>query len=103
MIDVTTPVDVDPETGTVRVHFDPETESPSHVVVSVVATVTDVPTLELNSLYDVIDPDALDEILRTPRPHESRVERSVTFDYEGFRTTITSTGHVELRPIEQAE
>lgn len=73
-------------------------DSVSMVVVSFVAALEDVPTAELDPLYDSVDPEALDSL------HESLVsggaDGHVAFPYEGYEITVGADA-VSARPLEE--
>ncbi|WP_161991503.1 HalOD1 output domain-containing protein [Natronorubrum aibiense] len=58
-------------------------QRPSMAVVSLVATVTDTDPLELEPLYDAVDPEALDSLC-TPTNGVS----SLSFEYAGYTVVV---------------
>lgn len=64
-------------------------EPPSTAVVRAVASLTDTPVLDLEPLYDVVDPDHLDGLLGGDGALE---ESSVTLAFSGCRVTVTQDG-----------
>lgn len=62
--------------------------SPSEAVVLVVAEAADTDPMELHSLHDVIDPDALDAIF------QHRPSGTITFEYSGYIVTVQ--GNTEI-------
>lgn len=64
----------------------------SHQVVSAVAEEEAVAPWELDPLYAVIDPDALNAMFQQ-RPSSVRV----SFAYHGYQVTVTAGGVIELR------
>ncbi|NEU55463.1 HalOD1 output domain-containing protein [Halorussus sp. MSC15.2] len=73
----------------------PQTESVSSAVVDAVATASGRSVVRdaaaddpLDPLYETLDPEALDSLL-TPSAGESGGIESVTFEYCGFRVTVT--------------
>ncbi|WP_252699659.1 HalOD1 output domain-containing protein [Natronosalvus vescus] len=70
--------------------------STSQSVVEAVAEAEGVDPLELSPpLYDVIDPDALDQVF-APTSMESRMEGEVTFSYNGYEVTVCGDGYVTV-------
>lgn len=67
-------------------------ESAAEAVVTVVAEATGRSPLELDPLYEVVDPDALNMLLDDGPPSVS-----VTFDYCGQTVTITGE-RIEVDP-----
>ena len=61
-------------------------ESPTTAVVTAVAAVTNTPPTDLDSLSDVVDPEALDRLWVT----ESDACMQVAFDYAGQRVVVTA-------------
>lgn len=63
-------------------------EQPSRAVVRAVASVTNTPVLDLDPLYEAIDPDHLDGICGETNRTERAVESSISFPYNGCRVTV---------------
>lgn len=80
---------------TVRVPFDPASESVVEVVVEAVAFIHDADPTDLDPLFEVLDPDALDALV-DDEAGESSVD-TVTFVYEGLEVTVDPDGTVWLR------
>ena len=64
-----------------------EDERPSGAVIQAISTLTDTPTLDMDPLFDAIDPDHLDGIF-TDRSN-IRQERELSFYYHGCHVTVT--------------
>lgn len=79
-----------------RVGFEHGTGEPSATVVTAVAAVAGCKQDDLDPLYDVLDPDALDSLFQPTddRDHPDDVE--VSFTYEGFVVSVRSYGVVEI-------
>ena len=73
--------------------IDPD-ESASMAVVRAVSNDTDTPPAELEPLYDVVDPEALDALVCGLEPGARR-EREIRFRYDDVNVTVTPT-HVYL-------
>lgn len=75
--------------------------SVSSRVVQEVADTLGVGPLELDPLYETIDPDALDSLFQTPEPahYDDRVE----FTMEGCKVTVFGTGRVDVTAPAEAE
>lgn len=67
-------------------------EKPSSAVVMTVATLTDTSPLELEPLYEVVDPDHLDGVFRNV--DGDSVGTKIEFTYTGCEVTVT---HAEVR------
>ncbi|WP_049929050.1 HalOD1 output domain-containing protein [Halopiger goleimassiliensis] len=61
-------------------------DSPSLRVVDAIATTTDTDPLELEPLYNVVDPEALDRLFRA----DADVTASVRFEYDGHTVEVRS-------------
>lgn len=69
-----------------------ETETPSTAVVRAVASVTNTTVLDLDPLYDVIDPEHLDELSES----NALIESAITFTFNGCQVTVTQ-GTVQIQ------
>lgn len=70
--------------------------SNSQSVVEAVAEAKGVDPMELSPpLYDVIDPEALDQVF-APTSMEGRMEGQVTFSYNGYEVTVFGDGSVAV-------
>ena len=72
-------------------------ESPSVAVVSVVSDVVGVDRSTAPDLYEAVEPDALDRLLRRRCPTRSTA-LFVSFRYLDCRVTVRSTGDITVRP-----
>lgn len=70
--------------------LDVSTIPPSQEVVERVATREGVDHTDLDPLFDVIDPDALDRIVQSGRGTASPVH--LTFTYHGYEISINGEG-----------
>lgn len=93
-----TPIEFDVERGTYRTTFDPTTDSPSDVVVESVSAVTGTAPLDLDPLYSVVDPDALDSLFAPTASGTTRTGRT-TFEYSDCEVTVSADGDVLLDPF----
>lgn len=78
-------------------------ESISVTIVEAVADVKGVEPLELESLYEAIDPDVLEIILTSPAGETAETDRKATFLFDGTEVTVRGAGEVTVRPTEQAD
>lgn len=62
----------------------------SEQVVQSVANQANTDSLELPPLFDTLDPDSLDALIRVMDKGE------VSFDYAGYNITVTSQGAIEI-------
>ena len=75
----------------------------SSAVVDAIAEAEGVDVMEIDPLYEHIDPEALDKLFQpTPGGDDERVGR-VTFRASGYRVEVTSTGRVHLTELDAAE
>lgn len=77
------------------------TRNVSDSVVEAVAEAEGVDPLELTPpLFEVIDPDALDQVF-APTPTDGRMEGQVTFSYKGYNVTVHGDGYVSVESREE--
>ena len=86
----------DEGSGLYRAHYDQNEYTPSHAVITVLAEVMRTDPTESLPLYDSVDPDALDAVVRVRDPYDGDVE--VTFTHEGHTITVHSYGVVAVAP-----
>lgn len=67
--------------------MDPD-ERPSRAVVRAVASVTNTPVLDLDPLYDVVDPDHLDGVCSRTGQHSAMTASSISFLFNGCEVTV---------------
>lgn len=89
----------DPETDAYRATFDSATVEPTVAVVQTMAVAEETDPTELGSLYEAIDPQALDRICGEGVPRREGT-RTVEFTYQDRRVTVESPGFVEIRPVD---
>ena len=73
-------------------------ERPSEAVVRAVSTFLDTPPLDLDPLYDAIDPAHLDGLF--DGDGSFRTATSIAFSYEGYEVTVTGDA-VSLREADE--
>ncbi|WP_224335653.1 HalOD1 output domain-containing protein [Haloprofundus halobius] len=73
-------------------------ESVSEAVVRAVATTTDCDPLELDQLYGVVDPDALDDLFTESTTGSPPTEGQFIFSFSGCEV-IVSPETVAVRPL----
>lgn len=81
-----TTVTTDEETGTTVAEFEPGAGVPSMAVAALVAERRGVDPRDLDVVYDIIDPDALDSLFDDARAKLANA--AVSFAYEGFDVRI---------------
>lgn len=75
----------------------------SERVVSAVAEATGADPVTLEPLYTVVDPDALDALLKTSRPGPNGSLPRVSFAYCGCDVVVSADGSVQVSRREQPE
>lgn len=82
-----------------------KTGAVSERVVHAVARARDVDPLELDPLYDTVDPDALDKLFGTSTASDSTVHGRIVFGVAGCEVTVYSDGSVDVdaRPEPQVD
>ncbi len=79
--------------------IDPPGHEPvSTTVVHALADAKDVDPLELDPLYEALDPDALDALFAPTDGSGSARHGKVQFVTNGYEVEVTSTGRVHLTP-----
>lgn len=86
-------VEFDEADGVYRVTYDPAVDETSLAVVSTVASVSGTDPVDLDPLYDAVDPAALDRLFRPDNRSESC---RMTFRFCELDVTIDATGIIEL-------
>lgn len=75
----------------------PNEESVYETVVDTVARREDVPPTQLDApLYEVVDPEALGELLSSMRAAPGEAAGYVAFRYHGYEVTVYSDGRVTV-------
>ncbi|ELY36212.1 HalOD1 output domain-containing protein [Natronorubrum tibetense] len=78
--------------------FDPDAgEQASDAVVTAVATLTGDSPVELSPLYEAVEPDALDSLVRHARRSDDAGVHQLWFSYEGFDVGVQSNGEIRIR------
>jgi len=85
-----------------RFTFDPD-EQPSTAVTEAVAEVRDRDQDELPPLYDTIDGDRLDDVVRSDEPLQAGEPIRVRFRYAGCEITVTSHGAITVSELESGD
>ena len=76
--------------------FDPDAGEPaSEAVVAAVAAVSGAPTVDLEPLYEVLDPDALDSLIEHARRTDAGTHE-LQFAYAGYDVGVRSDGRIQL-------
>lgn len=73
-----------------------KTGAVSERVVHAVARARDVDPLELDPLYDTVDPDALDKLFDSSTASDTTVQGRIVFGMAGCKVTVYSDGRVDV-------
>ena len=85
---------------TTRADYDWSSTSPSTAVIDTVATAVDTDPINMQPLYESVDPDALDTLIQSNGAATERGTVTVSFVFAGRQVTVHSTGEVVVRPSE---
>lgn len=88
------------ETGqtTYLATFDPGAgERASEAVITAVADLAGTSPIELEPLYDVVDPDALDSLVAHARRVDNGDAHELQFTYEGYDVDVRTDGQIRVR------
>ncbi|WP_440766640.1 HalOD1 output domain-containing protein [Natronorubrum sp. DTA7] len=78
--------------------FDPDAgERASEAIVTAVAALTGDATVELSPLYEAVEPDSLDSLVRHARRSDDAGVHQLWFTYEGFDIGVQSNGEIRIR------
>lgn len=80
---------------TVRTRYTVD-EPPSTVIATAIAILQDAPPVELDPLYETVDPDALDAVLGDPYVDESESALRVTFTVSDCHVIAHSDGRITV-------
>lgn len=95
-------VEYDPTVRTYYTHYAGDVATPSTVVARAMADITDRRIEDLRPLQEVIDSDALDDLLARRDESDDSTSVEVTFAYSGYEVTVSSSGVVEIHPEAEA-
>lgn len=89
---------VSEEDGIIRAEFDWSSHTPCEAVVETVAIAANVGPTTLDPLYESVDPDALDALIRPDGMGPKNGDVTLAFEYAGQDVTIRSDGVLVVRP-----
>ena len=84
----------------IRAEYDWTSTTPSTAVVETVAVASDREPTRLEPLYEAIDPDALDALIRSNGVEPVGDGITVTFEVAGQTVTVHGSGAVVVQPVE---
>lgn len=82
---------------TYRVEFATEEGEPSTTIVKAIAAILGRKQDELDPLYYVVEPDALDSIVQPTVRGDHHGDVEISFTYHGFDVAVKSYGIVEIQ------
>lgn len=91
------------EQNACRARYDFETTAPTVAVSKLVQLVTGAEVADLEPLYEVVDPDAMDALLRDDQCRNRAGECTISFPYRELDVTVRSNGVVTVRPQSSLE
>jgi hypothetical protein len=78
----------------------PYSTSLTERVVTAITDAADSSPDDLEPLYAIVDPDALDRLFAPTTQGDTRSDGQVTFSYAGYHVTVTSDGMIELDSLD---
>ena len=86
--------------GAIRAEYDWTDTLASTAVVETVAVACDCEPTELDPLYEIVDPDALDTVIQSSGNGPAAGETTVTFEVADRSVAVHDGGAVVVRPAE---
>lgn len=83
----------------IQAEFDWSSTSPCAAVIELVAIASDCEPTAIEPLYESVDPDALDALVRSKGARSTERDATVSFAFAGHDVTVRSTGVVAVRPV----
>lgn len=83
----------------VRAEYDWANVAPSMAVTETVADAAGREPTTIAPLYRYVDPDALDQLVRSSAPGVQQGTATVAFEFEEYHVTVTGDGLVVLEPV----
>lgn len=84
--------------GAVRASYEWSSTPPLIAVVETVSAAVDRDVMETEPLYESVDPDALESLVRRTGADGDGVGLSISFAYSGHQVTVHGNGDVVVRP-----
>ncbi|WP_170977357.1 HalOD1 output domain-containing protein [Halorussus salinisoli] len=96
-----TAITFDAATNTYQLHHDwRDDESVTTAVIMGVAAITNTPPTDLGPVFEMIDPDALNNLFHPPTSGSSRDDGWVSFCLNDCAVRVYATGEIEITPDE---
>lgn len=83
----------------IRTEFDWSVVPPSTAIVETVAARSGREPTTMNPIYDTVDTDAIDALIRSAERGASKEETSISFEFADHDVTVRSDGSVVVRPV----
>lgn len=84
--------------GVIQAEYDWSLLAPSTAVIETVAIATNREPTGLDSLFETVDPEALDALVRSSGPHTTERDVTVRFGFAGHDVTVQNNGMVVIEP-----
>lgn len=78
-------------------HYNPQSKSFSEAIIDAVATHKKVDAIDLDPLYEEIDPDAVNALFRPENGQNARI----VFEYCGCMVTARANGEIIIRKAKE--
>jgi hypothetical protein len=88
----------DDATGCYRVRYDATDAPPSAVAVGAVAAIAGTDPLDLDPVWDSVDPDALDDLFRSTPGGRLRESGQIVFSLADHRVAVDADDEMEIWP-----
>lgn len=89
----------DLDTNTYQATFDSTNLDPSIAIVQVLASIRETDPASMEPVYETIDPNALDSLIRNRHPSRATGDLVIEFAYLEYSVTVKSYGVIEARPL----
>ena len=97
--DVEDSVNYNEETNTYWAAFDMRKTNATLAVITVMASVLEKDPTDLKPLLEVVDPEALNQLMQPQEPGPHASDRTVKFRYHSHEVRILSYGIIKVQPI----
>ena len=87
------------DADTISLEYEWDDHEPSTAVIEAIAATTGTDEIDLDPLYETVDPDALDAVV-AGRSNQMTDPVVVTFNYNGYRVVVNDGGRIELDPLD---
>lgn len=88
---------------TIQTEFDWDSVAPSTAVIETVSIAANTDPSTIEPLYRSVDPDALDDLVRSDGTTSTNSATTVSFTFVEYEVSVQSNGTVAVRPIDEVE